>query len=354
MATNLTIQYRGGAITLDMEKIERKLHVTDNDRVILSGTLIEGIGNRQSDLDIYVLTDKIHTFGDLGVFGHSMCHNKKMMHCTKNDEVVRRTLDYYGDYPMHVEVEYWTYQELEELFRKVEDRFTYVSSQADVTSYSPFIVAEENLFHRLIVGTELGNARPLGDTIINAQLQEKYCFIAYRETAGFFWKFKDIIGCYEAKDFSGAAELGREFLIDQTRGLLSLLGMTNKKKRWMTSYFKIFEEHGHHRLGGELMSLMFRDISTEPLQRQYVQDLLSAFDRINILIRNRLDASHVHPSTNETLLQLNRERATRLDRLNTCDPPFLFSHEFSYRENMLGGNKLSHFELFEFCNQSVK
>ena len=282
----MLLTFENGTKNLDTAIIVDMAHFKGECLIFASGTLVEGIGNYQSDLDVYVLCDELNTYGEIKNFGHSMCQNSEMMHCQRDDEYVRRTLDYFPGSPTHCEIEYWTHGEVEKLLDKINRRFDYVANQADVTSHSPFSSGEQKLVHRAIVGRSLDTGRVLGDEIFNLEVQEKYSFLNFRRFGLFFWIFKDVLGAIQSANDLYIHEVSRNYLIHQIIALYTLYGGTNPNLRWFPVYLQRFGSNKKYSdLTKTAIELLYGDFNSSKQRLS-----LSIFDVSAAGLHCRIDA----------------------------------------------------------------
>ena len=347
MNKSIQLQFENGQKRIDKTIIEKLVHISGNGTVIVSGTLVEGIGNHQSDLDVYVICDRINTYGEIKKFGHSMYHNPGMMHCQHDDELVRRTLDYIPGDPTHLEVEYWTFEEVKNLKNKIESQFRYISGQADVTSISPFSAGEEKLFHRCIVGVDLHTEESLKDRIFPGMYREMYNFLTFRRFGSFFWMFKDVLGAMQSGDGHYILEMTRNYLIEQVVALYTITGITNPNPRWFPAYLKRLDKEAFGNLPTRAADMLFNLPDTDEGRRRYPNDVFPMLDEIAGHIRKHLNNSDVMPNCAETLEQLNIEKRDRLVGNPGLADERLFQEEFDFREGILQGNGFTHHGFIE-------
>lgn len=342
MNETIQLKFENGQKQIDMEIIREYVHVSGDDTVIVSGTLVEGIGNHQSDLDVYVICDQISTYGEIKEYGHSMYHNPDMMHCQNDTELVRRTLDYIPGDPTHLEVEYWMFDEVATLKKKIEAQFEYISSQADVTSISPFSSGEEKLFHRCNVGVDLETGKSLRDRIFSEKHREMYNFLTYRRFGSFFWMFKDVLGAMQSKDSHYILEMTRNYLIEQVIALYTVSGVTNPNMRWFPAYLKRLGKQSFGDLPVRATTMLYDLPNTERGRFQYPNIVFPILDEIAGYVREHLNNSDVMPSCAETLVQLHAEKRERIAGNPCLAGERLFQEEFDFREGILLGNGFTH------------
>ncbi len=343
----MLLTFENGKKTITKQEIVNLVHIPGRGQVVVSGTLVEGIGNHQSDLDVYVICDRLNSFGDIRGCGHSMFHNPDMMHCREDHEFVRRTLDYIPGDPTHLEVEYWTFEEVEKLKEKIEARFRYVAGQADVTSSSPFTSGEEKLFHRCTVGIDLNTGGPLRDQIFTETHREMYNFLTYRCFGSFFWVFKDVLGAMQAQNEFYIVEMTRTYLIRQVVALYTISGVTNPNLRWFPAYLQRMNPRLFGDVTKQALELLFDLPTSTDGRKDYPYRVFPVLDEIAALIRNRLDSSSVMPSCAEALDLLKEEKLARAAGNPLLVKERLFLEEFAFREGVLGGISFSHREFIE-------
>jgi hypothetical protein len=118
------IELLAGRVVVDVGELLGRSRATDEDVVVLSGTLLEGFGNMYSDLDLYVIGERLPmTSGDL-----------PSTLIIREDGCVRRSNETLPESAnILLDVQYYTFGELETLARGL--RTLHVESRQSTRIY---------------------------------------------------------------------------------------------------------------------------------------------------------------------------------------------------------------------------
>src|SRR4051794_20366907 len=89
-----------------------------SDSVVVGGTLIEGIGTSQSDLDIYVIGDSPYSISEFptGRYVEIIDKSEKIIEKSNIGAQVYSTYDYFENSGIHIDVKYITESEVLSVF----------------------------------------------------------------------------------------------------------------------------------------------------------------------------------------------------------------------------------------------
>ena len=217
----LRIELLGGRIVVDPYELLGRSNATDQDVVILSGTLLEGFGNSYSDLDLYVIADELPMKRP----------DTTAILVIREDGCVRRVNETLED-PANIllDVQYYTFRELETLARSL--RTLYQESRQSTQIYRKTLHHEdEDLIHKLLTGKVLqdGTAEFDARRIFDPGM---FCFLKYRNEVGGYAEFRDLVGSWTAGDLDTCVYNTRGYLISQVSGMMFLAGSTNPRPKW--------------------------------------------------------------------------------------------------------------------------
>ena len=217
----LQIELLGGSIVVDPYELLGRSRATDQDVVVLSGTLLEGFGNFHSDLDLYVIGDELPSKGP----------ETPAKLVIREDGCVRRVNDTLGEAAdILLDVQYYTFRELDTLVRSL--RSLYQESTQSTQIYRKTLHHEdEDLIHKLLTGKVLQDG--LGD-FDAARIFDPgmFCFLKYRNEVGGYSEFRDLVGSWAAGDLDTCVYNTRGYLISQVSGMMFLAGSTNPRPKW--------------------------------------------------------------------------------------------------------------------------
>jgi hypothetical protein len=136
------IDLLNGRIRVDVADLLKHGRAESGDVVVLSGTLLEGIGNLYSDLDLYVIGEELPAKGPDGL----------SMWVTREDGRVRRINENLrGLADIVVDIQYYTFRELATLTRSLNE--LYSESKRSARIFRKTLHADdEDLIHKLLTG----------------------------------------------------------------------------------------------------------------------------------------------------------------------------------------------------------
>ena len=317
-------QILGGDAVLERDVLLRYLHVQKGDIVSLSGTLIEGIGNRLSDIDINVIKKKRLQYHEVQDKMHAFVHRPDMQMCTDHNEDVFMTMDYYPRSEFHFDVEYWTYNEIEDIAVRIENEYRHLLTHSDSNYIEKGLSKLEKLLvHRSFCGEIIFGDEHWKDQLTQ-QLREKFAYNQYREIANNYWDFKDICGALDVKNNQMSCERSRDYLIREIRGAIFLNGITNPTQKWFLDYWRKVSKWGYEHIYDKSISLLF-SVNVEEADL-YVDQVLSVVEDIEKINREKVADSEKFLSSEKCIEFLNEEREIR----KTSHTP-VQEHEFNFR-----------------------
>lgn len=217
----LHIELLGGRVVVDPYELLGRSHATDQDVVVLSGTLLEGFGNFYSDLDLYVIADELPNKGP----------DTPAMLVIREDGCVRRVNETLEDSAnILLDVQYYTFRELDTLARSL--RTLYQESRQSTQIYRKTLHHEdEDLIHKLLTGRVLQDGTGTFDArrIFDPGM---FCFLKYRNEVGGYAEFRDLVGSWTAGDLDTCIYNTRGYLVSQVSGMMFLAGSTNPRPKW--------------------------------------------------------------------------------------------------------------------------
>lgn len=295
-----------------------------DDIVVVAGTLVEGIGNVCSDIDVYVLTDTCRRRSDIDITKHHRVLSSDrsiIREDTDEDCEIFLIHTVVPETSIKIDVEFKEIREVEILFQQIDEIFDYATKNLFLLT-KRLTEREESLVHRLfncipILGEENFNS------LIKQISKEKYCYIGYRWIASDFNILLDMIGAWKAGEIDRVVEFAREDLFIQTAAYLRLAGCTNYRRKWLLTYLR---DHGDDRLFFEFMELMYlHETRDTDGKMAYVHRVLDYVDRLFVRSRPLLSTMSGVPSGRQALELLEA------DRMQTPSTNQYEAWEFQYR-----------------------
>jgi hypothetical protein len=269
------------------------------DVVILSGTLLEGIGNLYSDLDLYIISEELPSKGPDGL----------SMQVVREDGRVRRVneiLDGVAD--IVLDVQYYTFRELATLARSLKE--LYCESKRDTRIFRKMLHSDdEDLIHKLLTGTSLQDPTGRFNTreIFDAG---EFCFLKYRNEVGGYAEFRDLVGSWTDGDLDSCLYNIRTYLVSQVSGMMFLAGNTNPRPKWFVRRLASLGEE-YCELRERIMAWMQSARHTDSQKREAVATACDLIDMTYIFARALLGTSPLYYSAEEALALTEREFAER-------------------------------------------
>lgn len=291
--TNDGIQILDGSVTIPVEYLLNKSYLAEDDIVLVSGTLIEGMGNIHSDLDIYVICNKRPDINDHDIGEHVAITNKADELITpQTGGQIFSTYDYFGDDGLHIDIKYITKDEIRTIFDDIHREFHARTEETNIfyVMYDSYLSYEAlKLIHRLGVGMALvGEAEWL--SMLEDFPNKEFRFNLFHQFIIDYFIFKDIQGAYISGNLELAVQISRNVLHSQILGLTFLCGNTNSTEKWIFHYVREFldDEYG---LARDFIKLWFQGAEDDSSKQDYVRTAIGLidriFDRVRIVLRDQ-------------------------------------------------------------------
>lgn len=331
-----SIKILDGEVTVPVQFILDNAYAGDDDLVIATSSLIEGIGNKFSDLDIYVFRENLPKAKEIDFEKHHrvLTVNRIIVTSANISEVENEEVflvhTVIPETDIKVDVEFKTYRSIAEVANKVESLFEYATSNLEMLS--KYLEDRENsIIHRIFEALPIKNERKLKE--IQAKFsKEKYCYLAYRWLASDFSILLDIFGAISKGERDRAVEICQINLKRQMQAYLHINGCTNVDPKWMYTYLQESKKQDIASLSGDFFKLIyFIDYQMEKNsdKERYVLDCLDFCDQIYNLSISVLDEYSVTPNNIKSIELL----ANRYD-LKNIDVGSYEYMEYTYRSKV--------------------
>lgn len=293
------INLLNGRVRLDPADLLQQRRTESHDVVVLSGTLLEGIGNLYSDLDLYVIGEHLPHKGP----------DTPSTQVVREDGRVRRineTLESAGN--IVLDIQYYTFRELATLARSLNE--LYAESKRSTRIFRKTLHPDdEDLIHKLLTGTLLQdgtghfNARETFDA-------GKFCFLKYRNEVGGYAEFRDLAGSWTDGDLDSCLYNMRSYLISQVSGMMFLAGNTNPRPKWFVRRLGSLSEE-YVELRERIMTWLQGARYTDLQKREAVETACDLIDATYALTRAILGTNPLYFSVDEALRLTENEFAER-------------------------------------------
>ncbi|VVQ33716.1 hypothetical protein PS943_03446 [Pseudomonas fluorescens] len=307
-----------GLISIPKNYLRDRVFLESTSILVVSGSLIEGIGTIHSDIDCIVLCDERPKANDVKATEHALVTDIDY-HFITQDEGVHNTTDFYGDTSIHIDVDYITFTEMTEIIVKIEQAFDEVTSDQRFLYGEVLSNTENNAIHRSLIGYALENEE--GFNRLKSKIPvEKHIYVAHREKLPVFYAFQDVQGCWQSGNLWMGCEIARDMMLKTTMSFTYLTGITNKHYKWV--YSNMFRVDGFDEIKNKFFTLSRKGAVTEDECRLYIQDALEYMDLVFLAIEGLLKESRLYPSAQKSLSALNDEFNSRKQtdhKISTCE-----------------------------------
>jgi hypothetical protein len=292
-----------GIISIPKSYLRKKAFLEPTSILIISGSLIEGIGTIHSDIDCIILCDERPKACNIKDIEHAFVTDEDYRHITKNEKV-HNTTDFYGDTSIHIDADYITFSEIEDIYKKINKAFDEVISDQRFL-YNPVLTnTENNIVHRSIIGHAITNEEKFDS--IRAQIPlKKHIYIAHREKLPVFYAFQDIQGCWQSGNLWMGCEIARDMMLKTSMSFTYLTGTSNKHYKWI--YSNMYRIEGFDAIKNKFFDLARQGATTETECRSYIQEILDYMDLVFLAIEGLLKTIDIYPTTETSLAALDNE-----------------------------------------------
>jgi hypothetical protein len=273
-----------------------RISANPNDIIIVSGTLVEGIGNAHSDIDVYVFGEAKPTRSQLNT------HN----FVREENGAIRSFYDYIDNEGLGLDVEYFSLSELDGILARMHD--LYERARSRTKYFFPSLSwAEDDLIHKLLVGTPVQGQEEFA-TILRKLDRDKYLFLKYRNKTGSYPEFKDVMGAWFSDDLDTCLFNMREYVIAQTMGFVHLNGITNWKQKWFTQNIKRVRPE-HRALTDQVWAWLTQEQQTVPAKQQAIHEACGLLDNLYAASRALLASNPAAYDVDEAIELTRKELA---------------------------------------------
>ena len=326
-----------GRFSIKKKYLHDRVVMDDSSVLIASGSLIEGIGTVHSDIDCIVFCDERPKACDVASRQHALVTDVNYHYVTQ-DEEVHNTTDFYGGTSIHIDTDYITFSEVDNVVRKIEKGFSEVASDQRYL-YSPILLERENnVVHRSLIGHALVNEARFLELKAKIPL-EKHLYVAHREKLPVYYAFQDVQGCWQSGNLWMGCEIVRDMMFKTTMSFTYLTGATNKHQKWV--YSNVYRLKGFDEIKERFFYLSRLGCTTEGDCRLYIEQVLEYMDVVFLAIENLLRCSAVYPSQQSSLNALNYEfehRKSTDHKISTCE--YFFRKKYFAAEDTPSLNRL--------------
>ncbi len=260
-------------LNISLHDLKSKIRGDSKEIAVAAGTLIEGIGTPDSDLDVYVF------YRETAPAAFKNNHNYSEL----VDGHLYHFYDYVGRNGYAIDVKYFNVHFIRDLIEGIHAEF-------DSCLYETKLKREifgkrldgrndhADMAHKLLAAVPIQGEEEW-EELLRDFPRERFCYLLYRTGMGGYPEFKDLAGFVKQERWHEAATVARELLYSQMRGYTHLLGNTNYKDKWLIAYLsrvKGFDQG----VRDEFYKLYFGDIFHEDAAQSCVLEICKLIDNI--------------------------------------------------------------------------
>lgn len=256
-----------------LNKIKQMFHRYNDKIVYLSGSLIEGYGNRYSDVDIFILTDK--EIDNLG-FGEELNVNALDYKSTNSIIVDGTRFD--------IEVHH-----LKEIKNKIEQ----INEYKHLTSNNVFQVMWFNyvdIFHHLINGVPIYQEEYFKELIGTLDRNKFYKIVSAMHLLKADGFLEDVEGTYEDNDYSTMYFTTHFMLHCVLKAYLSFKGYTNTNPKWIVRALSELPSEFDKRLLADYVNIIEYDFRLNDIKPKYdifIEKVLALYHKVNNFLQEK-------------------------------------------------------------------
>ena len=225
-----------GSVKLPVQFILDNAYLTEGDAAFVGGSLIEGLGNRHSDVDVHVLVRETLTASMIRPQNHYriLSRDRTLVDGELPAQDVFLIHTVIPGTQIKIDIEYRTFAEVEQLVSTVEEIFSYATrSLILLTKTLP--VREMAFLHRMFNCADIQNTEYLDELRERIGIA-RFLYLMYRWKASDFSVLLDILGAWENNELIRCADLARENMVTQFHAYCHLCGNTNYHRKWIIPY----------------------------------------------------------------------------------------------------------------------
>lgn len=321
-------QYRflNGRVVVSRQFILENCYAKASDVCVLTSSIVEGMGNRYSDLDVYVICQERPRVKEIEIEKHHrvLLDDRRIVAADSrssigDEEEVFLIHTALPGSEVKVDVEFRTWEEVDGIRSEFEEIFRYAVQNLELLT-RVLTDREASFLHRLGRGVPIYNAQAFER--LRSQIDpSKLAYLCYRWIASDFSVLLDLAGAYHNGEFDRCVDLCRGNVLREMQAFLHLHGVTNPDPKWMLFYLhRVLEEDGD--LKKRFFDFYYLlETGSETLDRRYCRRSLEFVDELHMRSRPLLNANPLVPSGAQAVKILARRYAGegREDRFATLE-----------------------------------
>jgi hypothetical protein len=324
MSTNLSLL--GGSLLVDVPDLITRVKAFETDVVVAAGTLVEGYGNAQSDVDVYIIYDGVKYVEAADLERNHFVRTAAGSWMPQPGDELGEIFHYLGTSGVAIQANYLLASKISQFAEEIRERYEWSCANMEDMHTIDYNMPYGNVGSKLLNGVTLQGAERF-EQLFPRRLRLPYCYLAFRHNLPTYDDMKDIAGNWVAGRLDDCVRL-MEGTRDRTAmALCHLRLLTNQNQKWLSHLLHSLPEDDE-----DLVSLYFdlygRARATEQEKRAFVLDSLDWIDLFFRRVQVVSNAQAGFPSTALMGEQITRAYQPHLNR----HPQFRF--DFEYRKRL--------------------
>jgi hypothetical protein len=317
MDTKSTAPIRRNLESISVDEIKSKVICSKEDIVVISGSIVEGMGNLFSDIDVCVICEELPVVNQMKgssnfmvlVNDENLSFREKMVPIQKiNNQPdadmrpVENTYRHVDDLGTRADVDYVTREHFEELMSRIHKEYVACGENYNFieTQISRF---DLRYVHRILTGVVCAGESSL-EKVLQKNIAMELSYVLFRSNLTSYSDFQDIIGSFAAQRWDQTLFLIRGHIHKQLQALTHLYGNTNYNPKWVSTYAERISEI-NEKILPEYRKLIRIKVGDEISHEDYIRQCLDFSDLVFESMRKKMKSNDCGYSP-EIFLQLMR------------------------------------------------
>lgn len=273
-----------GRFAIDVDWLLSMCRSSPSDLVLVSGTLIEGIGNAGSDLDVYVIADNLPRrgrFANSSFYTEILDGDGHLILENDEDGQVHALYFYHPTIGIHVDVKFLTQEKLDAIFSEIRSASDSLLNDDNIfytTAPLSFGYDDSQIIHRILHSVCVSGSSEFASLKDSIPLMEYHCAV-YGDLALDHPALLDLKGFLSASESILALEVARSLLFRNTHALLVALGATNRNPKWISKYLHLLPES----LAERFIDVLTADSRTEENRLSYIRNAVQYIEESHFI-----------------------------------------------------------------------
>jgi len=286
MEKNIELKIRNEIFNIDTKDILQRIYASEDSTIVICGTLITGYGNRYSDLDVHVITEKpipiTQTVFEHNEWVQDYDGNYLKSFSLQNNSFLKSSWNYWQKFGFAVDVKYWSHCSLKKLLDKMQFDYDYAQNNVGYLRFPQYMVygiGDNTVLSKIYDGMVIKSANQKYYEIIKRFDRSKYCYLAYRYHMPSYNEYRDIIGSFLDKDYTNSVRMTENYSELAMWSFSHLLGYVTTNRKWIMEVVdRITPDFGS--IAAEYKALNYMEKTTDRNKIDYIKRSLNLVDDI--------------------------------------------------------------------------